>query len=175
MANEPFDYGKTKSDGQHERYPSSVKVKEDGSPAFVQPHRDAYRHRKCGAVTRMRGEDLTLTYATNPGFYGATFCVGCRDHLPLAEFDWLPDGISMDVIGGPPGVDWRGRETMPLAEWQITLNRFRQHSLDATNAVSRLEESGNEEEKALADKAHAAITALYEAMSMRVRMERDKK
>jgi hypothetical protein len=171
MSNEPFDYGKTKPDGQHERYPSSVKTNEDGTPAFVQPHRNAYRHRKCGVVTTMRGEALTLTYATNPGFYGATFCAGCHNHLPLAEFDWLPDGLPMDVVGGPVGVDWRDRETVPRPEWQVKLNRLRQHASDATNAVSRLEEYGNEHEKALADTAHAAVTALYEAMSTRIQQE----
>ena len=81
-----FDYGKTKPDGQYERYPSSVLVDENGRPAYKQPIRNKYVHTKCGAVTMMRGDDLCLTYATNPHYYSHTFCVGCRDHLPISEF-----------------------------------------------------------------------------------------
>lgn len=102
-----FDYGATKADGQHERYPSSVLLNADGKPDFKQPIRNKYRHRTCGAVTYMRGDDLCFTYATNPGFYGATFCVGCHDHLPIREFDWEPDGVPMDQVSGEPGKDLR--------------------------------------------------------------------
>ena len=102
-----FDYGATKPDGQHERYPSSVLLNADGKPEFKQPIRNKYRHVKCGAVTMMRGDDLTFTYATNPGFYGATFCVGCHTHLPLYEFVWEPDETPMDEIHGEPGKDLR--------------------------------------------------------------------
>lgn len=48
----------------------------------------------CGAVTRM-GRALSETYARNPSFYGATFCVGCGVHLPVGEhgeFVWEEDG-----------------------------------------------------------------------------------
>ena len=41
----------------------------------------------CGAVTRMN-QALAETYARNPKFYGATFCVGCKEHLPVDEFVW---------------------------------------------------------------------------------------
>lgn len=41
----------------------------------------------CGAITTM-GRALSETYATNPNFYGATFCVGCNKHLPVNEFIW---------------------------------------------------------------------------------------
>lgn len=102
-----FDYGKTKPDGQHERYPSSVILDESGKPAFKQPWRNKYRHLKCGAVTMMRGDDLTLTYATNPHYYGATFCVGCHTHLPLNEFVWEPDEVPMNKVSGEPGKDLR--------------------------------------------------------------------
>ena len=102
-----FDYGNKKADGQYERYPSSVRVDEYGNPDFVQPIRNKYRHKKCGTVTEMRGNDLCLTYATNPYFYGATFCVGCHDHLPVSEFVWEPDEIPMDKVSGEPGKDLR--------------------------------------------------------------------
>jgi hypothetical protein len=102
-----FDYGATKPDGQHERYPSSVLLTADGKPDFKQPIRNKYRHLACGAVTYMRGDDLCLTYATNPGYYGRTFCVGCHDHRPLHEFAWEPDGAPMHTVSGEPGEDLR--------------------------------------------------------------------
>lgn len=45
----------------------------------------------CGVETVM-GEALSETYARNPHFYGFTFCVGCRKHLPIKEFIWSADG-----------------------------------------------------------------------------------
>lgn len=48
----------------------------------------------CGAVTKM-GTELAETYAANPKFYGATFCVGCNKHLPVDEFTW-EDG---EIVG----------------------------------------------------------------------------
>lgn len=45
----------------------------------------------CGAVTTM-GRVLSETYARDPKFYGATYCVGCRKHLPVEEFIWTADG-----------------------------------------------------------------------------------
>ncbi len=41
----------------------------------------------CGAETIMSWQ-IAETYAADPGFYGATFCVKCRVHLPVAEFTW---------------------------------------------------------------------------------------
>lgn len=48
----------------------------------------------CGAVTRMSRE-IAETYARDPAFYGSTFCVGCRAHLPVEEFVW--DGTTEGV------------------------------------------------------------------------------
>jgi hypothetical protein len=45
----------------------------------------------CGSVTTM-GRALSETYARDPSFYGATFCVNCNKHLPVAEFVWTFDG-----------------------------------------------------------------------------------
>ena len=45
----------------------------------------------CGTVTTM-GRALSETYARDPKFYGATFCVDCNRHLPVAEFVWTADG-----------------------------------------------------------------------------------
>jgi hypothetical protein len=49
----------------------------------------------CGVETVM-GQKLSETYARNPKFYGATFCVGCNKHLPVGEFRWSKDGT---VVG----------------------------------------------------------------------------
>jgi hypothetical protein len=58
---------------------------------FVRPYRDAYVHNTCGSVTTM-GRALSETYARDPKFYGATYCVACAKHLPVWEFKWLADG-----------------------------------------------------------------------------------
>lgn len=46
--------------------------------------------RGCHAVTTM-GTALAETYARQPSFYGATYCVTCRQHLPVNEFEWVDD------------------------------------------------------------------------------------
>jgi hypothetical protein len=68
---------------------------------FVRPLRFAYIHAKdrggCGARTVM-GALIAETYARNPSFYGATYCVGCRMHRPVGEngeFVW--DGTTEAV------------------------------------------------------------------------------
>ena len=48
----------------------------------------------CQGTTTM-GRELSETYARDPYFYGATYCVHCSKHLPVAEFKWL-DG---DTVG----------------------------------------------------------------------------
>ena len=49
----------------------------------------------CGVETRMN-ETISETYARDPKFYGATFCVGCNKHLPVEEFEWSVDG---EIVG----------------------------------------------------------------------------
>jgi hypothetical protein len=65
---------------------------------FVRPVRNKYIHATelggCGVVTTMNGAELSKTYARDPKFYGATYCVGCRMHKPVGEhgeFYWLPE------------------------------------------------------------------------------------
>jgi hypothetical protein len=48
----------------------------------------------CRAVTTM-SLPIAETYARDPSFYGATYCVRCGKHLPVGEFRWL-DG---QVVG----------------------------------------------------------------------------
>ena len=69
-----------------------VLSEEERSKGFVRPYRDTYVHRTCGRSTRM-GQAIAETYARNPTFYGATYCVTCQKHLPLSEFYWQDDGM----------------------------------------------------------------------------------
>lgn len=77
--------------GQNEAY--LVLSVSERARGFVQPCRDTYRHTTCGTPTTM-GSAIAETYARDPWFYGATYCVHCSMHRPLAEFTWL-DGSSM--------------------------------------------------------------------------------
>lgn len=54
---------------------------------FVRPVRRSYLHQTCGSVTTM-STPLAETYARDPKFYGATYCVACSKHLPVSEFVW---------------------------------------------------------------------------------------
>lgn len=65
-----------------------VLPEEDRAKGFVRPYRDTYKHVACGTTTRM-GVALSETYARDPKFYGATYCVHCRMHRSVAEFTWL--------------------------------------------------------------------------------------
>jgi hypothetical protein len=74
---------------QHDVY--LVLSEDERAKGFVRPYRDVYRHAMCGSVTTM-GRALSETYARQPTFYGATYCVRCSRHLPVAEFVWVADG-----------------------------------------------------------------------------------
>lgn len=83
---------------EHERYDQFGYVRYEAYPAddypttgryWTQPQLDKVG-KGCGAVTTM-GQVIAETYAREPGFYGATYCVGCRMHLPVGvngEFTW---------------------------------------------------------------------------------------
>lgn len=60
---------------------------EERAKGYVRPVRRTYVHEKCGVATRM-GQAIAETYAANPKFYGSTYCISCRMHLPVAEFRW---------------------------------------------------------------------------------------
>lgn len=77
---------------QHDVY--LVLSEEERAKGFVRPYRDAYQHDVCGSITTM-GRSLSETYARQPTFYGATYCVNCAKHRPVSEFKWL-DG---EVVG----------------------------------------------------------------------------
>jgi hypothetical protein len=56
---------------------------------FVRPVRRSYVHNvpECGALTTM-SQPIAETYARQPSFYGATYCVRCQKHLSVGEFVW---------------------------------------------------------------------------------------
>jgi hypothetical protein len=60
---------------------------EERAKGFVRPVREVYVHELCNTETRM---NITIaeTYARDPKFYGATYCVYCKKHLPVGEFVW---------------------------------------------------------------------------------------
>lgn len=71
---------------------------DERAKGFVRPVRRAYVHMTCGAVTTM-GLAIAETYAHDPSFYGATFCVNCSMHRPVGEqgeFIW-DDGSGQKV------------------------------------------------------------------------------
>ena len=93
-----------KDNGQQKEY--VVLTPEERAKGFVRPVRRTYVHvgkppegdtfeypittlfpSGCGTRTSM-SQDIAETYARDPGFYGGTFCVTCRKHLPLNEFVW---------------------------------------------------------------------------------------
>lgn len=84
-----------KPEGQNECY--LVLSDEERGKGFMRPYRDKYVHNipGCGALTKM-GSVIAETYARDPKFYGATFCVGCNKHLPVGEFLW--DGTK-EILG----------------------------------------------------------------------------
>lgn len=99
----------TEESGQHKAY--VVLCPDERAKGFIKPYRTSYRHRKCGTVTTMN-RAISETYARDPYFYSATFCVGCNVHLPLSEFTWEPDGEPMDT--NDPA--WRKPDSDPPAE-----------------------------------------------------------
>ena len=85
--------GDTEPGPQNEVY--LVLSEEERAKGFVRPLRRSYVHATCRTETTM-GLALCETYARDPKFYGATYCVRCRMHLPVAEFTWSEDGA---VVG----------------------------------------------------------------------------
>lgn len=75
-----------------------VLSEEERAQGYVRPVRCSYLHdageKPCGTVTRM-GLDIAQTYARDPKFYGATYCVNCQRHLPVDCFHWTdhPDQL----------------------------------------------------------------------------------
>lgn len=67
-----------------------VLTTEERAKGFIRPFRNKYIHLTCNTETVM-GRELSETYARQPDFYGATYCVGCSKHRPVSEFVWSAD------------------------------------------------------------------------------------
>ena len=57
---------------------------EELAKGFVRPVRTTYTHLVCGTETTMN-RTIAETYARDPKFYGATYCVHCGMHKPVGE------------------------------------------------------------------------------------------
>jgi hypothetical protein len=79
------DHRDLKENGQQKGY--VVLCPEERAKGYVRPLRQTYIHTECGGETTMSME-IAETYARNPKFYGATFCVQCRNHFSLGQFTW---------------------------------------------------------------------------------------
>jgi hypothetical protein len=80
-----------------------VLSEEERAKGFIRPLRRTYYHTKCGGRTTM-GQALAETYARDPLFYGATFCVQCGMHRPVGakgEFLWVKDDgtLTQEPVG----------------------------------------------------------------------------
>ena len=88
--------------GQHTAY--WVLSKEERAKGFVRPVRRSYKHLVCGTITSM-SLDIAETYARDPEYYGSTFCVTCRTHLPVGEhgnFVWIDEQygkVTLEKVG----------------------------------------------------------------------------
>lgn len=70
-----------------------VLSEEERAKGFIRPVRRAYQHLVCSAITTM-SQPLAETYARDPRFYGATYCVNCQQHCLVGEqgeFVWVSD------------------------------------------------------------------------------------
>lgn len=85
--NDP-DLQVTEPSGMQKTY--LILSEDERKKGFIRPVRCTYVHEKCGVATTM-GQALSETYARDPKFYGATYCVGCGTHYPVGdngEFHW---------------------------------------------------------------------------------------
>ena len=87
------DHRELKPNGQQKGY--VVLTEEERAKGFVRPIRTRYVHNTCGSTTTM-GRSIAETYARQPDFYSATFCVRCGEHCPVDQFVW--DGTN-EVVG----------------------------------------------------------------------------
>jgi hypothetical protein len=97
LTTDPADPRITRYTGPEQPRPQDevylVLSEEERAKGFVRRVRHIYVHDKCRVATTM-GRALAETYARDPKFYGATYCVGCRTHFPVGEFKW-DDGTGL--------------------------------------------------------------------------------
>lgn len=89
-----------------------VLSEEERGKGFARPVVQRYIHARdlngCGVVTHM-GLALSETYARDPKFYGATYCVGCNMHKAVGdagEFYWC-DGNGAPLQDVRSGELWK--------------------------------------------------------------------
>lgn len=82
-------------DGMQQCY--LVLPEEERAKGYVRPVRQSYVHLKCGTETTM-GLAIAQTYARDPKFYGATFCVGCGAHFPLRSLDFEDPTAYIQIV-----------------------------------------------------------------------------
>ena len=83
-----------RADGQSVKF--LVLSKEElAKRGFVRPLRHSYVHTTCGATTNI-APVIAETYASDPSFYGLTYCCQCGKPSPVGEFRWTEDG---NVVG----------------------------------------------------------------------------
>lgn len=83
--------------GQHTSY--WILTAEQRAHGFVRPVRASYEHTTCRTRTTMAAS-IAETWSRDPKFYGCTFCVQCRDHLPVGEFVWVVNDITTTEVLG---------------------------------------------------------------------------
>lgn len=106
LTDDPRDPRLTRGPADEEPVPQApvylVLSEEERAKGFVRPARLSYRHEVCGAVTTM-APAIAETYARQPHFYGATYCVRCQMHRPVGvegEFVWIEsDGSEGPKVG----------------------------------------------------------------------------
>jgi hypothetical protein len=93
ITNDPSDPRLTRGADTEPTPQADAYLVSSGLGEFVRPERTRYVHTVCGSVTTM-ARAIAETYARNPAFYGATYCVHCRMHRPVGadgEFVWADD------------------------------------------------------------------------------------
>lgn len=79
-----------------------VLSEEERAKGFIRPVRQWYQHLVCGSCTKM-SLAIAETYARNPNFYSATYCVGCAMHTAVGaegEFVWVENGLPTNLKVG---------------------------------------------------------------------------
>jgi hypothetical protein len=82
---------KARPDGQQTDYATLPSEEREQGDLTGVPK--VYVHGKCGAATGMP-EEIIRSYLKNPYMYmaDATFCCGCRRHVPFRECAWIETG-----------------------------------------------------------------------------------
>lgn len=91
---------------EKERYGAFGYVKFETYPVERRPllgryltEEEVFNKNACNRITTIH-EKIARTYAKDPNFYSATYCVHCKKHRPLNEFIWIEkDGQDGPQVG----------------------------------------------------------------------------